>query len=97
MRGKSSATDESFRRLKATRQMYFRAREQGRKDLFDRIDLGPALQKSLDTLLPEYREVVGLIDIEDCSYAAATTPTRPLPPLHRHSHSKARFCEPSRA
>jgi len=57
--------------LIATRQMYFRAREQGCKDLFDRIDLGPALQKGLDALLPEYREVVVLIDIEDCSYAAA--------------------------
>ena len=30
-----------------------------------------ALQKGLDSLLPEYREVVVLIDIEDCSYAAA--------------------------
>jgi len=65
------AVDDADGELKATRQMYFHAREQGCKDLFDRIDLGPALQKGLDSLLPEYREVVVLIDIEDCSYAAA--------------------------
>jgi RNA polymerase sigma-70 factor (ECF subfamily) len=65
------AVDDADGELRATREMYFRAREQGCKDLFERIDLGPALQKGLDSLLPEYREVVVLIDIEDCSYAAA--------------------------
>src|SRR4029078_398095 len=65
------AVDDADGELRATREMYFRAREQGCKDLFERIDLGPALQKCLYSLLPKYREVVVLIDIEDCSYAAA--------------------------
>ena len=65
------AVDDADGELKATREMYFRVREQGCKDLFERIDLGPALAKGLESLLPEYREVVMLIDIEDCSYAAA--------------------------
>ena len=65
------AVDDADGELKATREMYFRAREQGCKDLFERIDLGPALEKGLASLLPEYREVVVLVDIEDCSYAAA--------------------------
>lgn len=65
------ATDDADAELKATREMYFRVREQGCKDLFDRIDLAPALDEAVQMLQPEYREVVVLIDIEDCSYADA--------------------------
>jgi RNA polymerase sigma-70 factor, ECF subfamily len=65
------AADDADGELEATREMYFRAREQGCKDLFERIDLAPALNESLRSLQPEYREVVVLIDIEDCSYATA--------------------------
>lgn len=64
-------TDDADGELKATREMYFLAREQGCKDLFERIDLAPALDEGLRSLQPEYREVVVLIDIEDCSYADA--------------------------
>lgn len=64
-------TDDADGELKATREMYFLAREQGGKDLFERIDLAPALDEGLRSLQPEYREVVALIDIEDCSYADA--------------------------
>ena len=65
------AADDADGELRATREMYFRVREQGCKDLFDRIDLAPALDEGLRSLQPEYREVVMLIDIEDCSYADA--------------------------
>jgi RNA polymerase sigma-70 factor (ECF subfamily) len=65
------ATDDADGELKATREMYFRVREQGCKDLFERIDLAPALDAALRLLQPEYREVVVLIDVEDCSYADA--------------------------
>jgi RNA polymerase sigma-70 factor (ECF subfamily) len=65
------ATDDTDGELRATREMYFRVRDQGCKDLFERVDLAPALDEARRSLQPEYREVVVLIDIEDCSYAAA--------------------------
>ena len=65
------ATDDADGELRATREMYFRVREQDCRDLFERIDLAPALDEGLRLLQPEYREVVVLIDIEDCSYADA--------------------------
>ena len=65
------AADDAEGELRATREMYFHVREQGCKDLFERIDLAPALEEGLRSLQPEYREVVVLIDIEDCSYADA--------------------------
>jgi RNA polymerase sigma-70 factor, ECF subfamily len=57
--------------LQATRQLYGRALAEGLKDLFDRIDVAPAITKGLEALVPEYREVTILIDIEDCTYADA--------------------------
>jgi len=69
--GRFVATDDADGELKATREMYFRVREQGCEDLFERIDLAPALDAALRLLQPEYREVVVLIDVEDCSYADA--------------------------
>lgn len=67
------AADDADGELRATREMYFRVREQGCKDLFERIDLAPALDEALRSLQPEYREAVVLVDIEDCSYAAAAS------------------------
>ena len=51
--------------------LYWQAAERGIENLFDRIDLAPALERGLRDMLPEYREVVLLIDIEDYTYADA--------------------------
>lgn len=51
--------------------LYWGAVEQGIDDLFDRIDLAPALERGLRAMPPEYREAVILVDVEDCTYADA--------------------------
>jgi RNA polymerase sigma-70 factor (ECF subfamily) len=51
--------------------LYWEAASRGIEGLFDRIDLAPALERSLRELVPEYREVVVLVDIEDYTYADA--------------------------
>jgi RNA polymerase sigma-70 factor, ECF subfamily len=65
------AVDDADEELYATRQLYLRAVSEGFKDVFDQIDLGPALEKSLAMLNAEYREAIVLIDIEDSTYADA--------------------------
>jgi RNA polymerase sigma-70 factor (ECF subfamily) len=58
----------------ATALLYWDAVTQGLDDVFDRLDLGPALERALNAMLPEYAETVILVDIEDYTYtdAAAT-------------------------
>lgn len=51
--------------------LYWEAAGRGIEDLFDRINLAPALARSLRDLAPEYREVVVLVDVEDYTYADA--------------------------
>ena len=41
-------------------------------DLLSRIDLGPALQRALDTLQEPFRSAVILVDVDDQSYDAAS-------------------------
>lgn len=65
------AADDPDVEVRAATDLYERAMARGVQHLFDRIDLGPAIERSLRDLLPEYREVVILVDIEDCSYADA--------------------------
>jgi RNA polymerase sigma-70 factor (ECF subfamily) len=55
----------------ATAKLYWDAVSEGLDNVFDRLDLGPALRRCLDNMLPEYAETVILIDIEDYSYADA--------------------------
>jgi len=57
--------------LRVTRHLYEQAVAYGFGNLFDRLDVGPALKRSLADLLPEYREAVLLVDIEDYSYEEA--------------------------
>jgi RNA polymerase sigma-70 factor (ECF subfamily) len=52
-------------------ELYWDAAESGLAHLFDRIDLGPALERGLQGIQVEYRDVVILVDIEDCTYADA--------------------------
>lgn len=44
------------------------ARGAGLNDLFDRLDLGPAIRRALDGLDPIFRDVVSLYDVEGFSY-----------------------------
>jgi RNA polymerase sigma-70 factor, ECF subfamily len=65
------AMDDPDADLEATRELYRRAMARGLKDLFDRIDLGPAIERSIHALPPEYRDVALLVDVEDYTYAHA--------------------------
>jgi RNA polymerase sigma-70 factor (ECF subfamily) len=55
----------------ATAQLYWDAVSDGLDTVLDRLDLGPALQRCLGNMLPEYSETVILVDIEDYTYADA--------------------------
>jgi RNA polymerase sigma-70 factor (ECF subfamily) len=57
--------------LQGTAQLYWDAAESGLANLFDRIDLGPAIERGVRSLPAEYREALILVDIEDCTYADA--------------------------
>ena len=52
-------------------ELYWSAVEAGIGDLFDRIDVGPALDRGLRAMPSEYREVLVLVDIESYAYADA--------------------------
>ena len=47
------------------------ARPQGEGDLFDRIDVGPAITRALDELAEPFRIAVVLVDVEGQSYEEA--------------------------
>lgn len=65
--------DDAELELRATEDLYAQAMANGIKGLFDHIDIGPALKQSLSELLPEYREAVLLVDIEDYTYEEAAS------------------------
>ena len=52
-------------------ELYWSAVEAGISDLFDRIDVGPALDRGLRAMPSEYREALVLVDIESYTYADA--------------------------
>jgi RNA polymerase sigma-70 factor (ECF subfamily) len=47
------------------------AQRMGLDDLFDRLDVGPAVARALDALPEHYRVVVALVDVEGQSYEEA--------------------------
>jgi RNA polymerase sigma-70 factor (ECF subfamily) len=57
--------------IEGTAELFWEAEASGLTDLFNRIDLGPAIERGLHAIQPEYREAVILVDVEDCSYADA--------------------------
>ena len=65
--------EDATSELRATGELYERAAANGLKNLFDHIDIGPALKRSIGELLPEYREAVLLVDIEDYTYEEAAS------------------------
>lgn len=67
------AVDDPELEVAGVADLYWGAVERGIDDLFDRIDLAPAIERGLHAMAPEYREAVILIDVEDCTYADAAT------------------------
>jgi len=65
------AVDDPETEVHATTQLYWDAVSRGLDDMFDRVDLRPALERSLRAMLPEYAETVILVDIEGYAYADA--------------------------
>jgi len=65
------SVDDPETDVQATAELYWEAAASGLDHLFDRIDLGPAFERGLRGMEPEYREVVMLVDVEDCTYADA--------------------------
>jgi RNA polymerase sigma-70 factor (ECF subfamily) len=47
------------------------ARDEGLDALFDRLDLGPAVQRALSALSDAHRLIVSMVDIEGLGYAEA--------------------------
>ena len=47
------------------------AEQLGLGDLFDRLDVQPALERAMDELPEPFREIVGLVDLEGFSYHEA--------------------------
>jgi RNA polymerase sigma-70 factor (ECF subfamily) len=73
-RNKSDADDlaqDPETDIRGTAELFWEAEANGLENLFDRIDLGPALERGLQEMQAEYREVVILVDVEDCTYAEA--------------------------
>jgi len=65
------AVDDPEADVMDTAKLYWEASVNGFGHLFDRIDLGPAIERGLHTMQDEYREAVMLVDIEDYKYADA--------------------------
>jgi RNA polymerase sigma-70 factor (ECF subfamily) len=65
------ALENSENELTAMRQLYDEASVAGLSRVFDRIDLGPSIERELRELQPEYRHAILLVDVEDRSYADA--------------------------
>jgi RNA polymerase sigma-70 factor (ECF subfamily) len=52
----------------ATVRSHHQARDRGADDLFERFDLGSAIQDAIDDLSEPYRTTVQLVDVEDMTY-----------------------------
>ena len=65
------ASDDPEAEQQAARQLFDQAWTDGLAKLFDRIDLGPAVERGLSALPLEYREALVLVDVEDRTYAGA--------------------------
>ena len=65
------AVDDPEADVARVAELYWEAAGRGVEDLFQRINLGPSLERALRDLAPDYREVVVLVDVEDYTYADA--------------------------
>ena len=67
------AVDDVETEMRVTAQLYWDAVGSGLDDVFDRVDLRPALERCLRAMLPEYADTVLLVDVEGYTYADAAT------------------------
>jgi RNA polymerase sigma-70 factor (ECF subfamily) len=65
------ATDDPDHESFAARALYDFAATSGLGALFDRVDLGPSIERGISELPDDYRETLLLIEVEDRSYADA--------------------------
>jgi len=65
------AVDDPETDVSRVAELYWDAVGRGIEGFFDRLDLAPALERSLRNLPQEYREAVVLVDVEDYSYSDA--------------------------
>jgi len=65
------AVEDPEAEVRASTAVYQRVVAGGMQQLFDRIDVVPALERGLSTLPAEYRAAILLVDVEGYSYADA--------------------------
>lgn len=65
------ATDDPEAEAMASAGLYHYAVSRGLGTMFDRVDLGPAVQQAIAALPDDYRDVVVLVDVQDCAYGEA--------------------------
>lgn len=65
------AVEDPEKDVHATALLYWDAVAHGLDHVFDRLDVGPALERAIKGMLPEFAEIVILVDLEDYSYADA--------------------------
>jgi RNA polymerase sigma-70 factor (ECF subfamily) len=63
----TAVEDQELESLAAAHQ-HNAARAKGVDDMFSRLDLGPAIARSIAELEPKYRDVITLIDVDEFSY-----------------------------
>lgn len=65
------ATDDPEAEAMASAGLYHYAVRRGLDTMFDRVDLGPAVHQAIAALPDDYRDVVVLVDVQDCAYEEA--------------------------
>ena len=65
------ATDDPEAEAMASAGLYHYAVRRGLDTMFDRVDLGPAVRQAIAALPDDYRDVVVLVDVQDCAYGEA--------------------------
>ena len=65
------AADDPEAEAMASAGLYHYAVRRGLDTMFDRVDLGPAVQRAIAELPDDYRDVVMLVDVQDCAYDEA--------------------------
>jgi RNA polymerase sigma-70 factor (ECF subfamily) len=65
---RSTAVDDAELESLAAAQLHNTAKAAGVDDMFDRLDLGPAIARAIEALEPHHRQVVILVDVEGFAY-----------------------------
>ena len=65
------AADDPEAEAMASAGLYHYAVRRGLDTMFAQVDLGPAVQRAIAELPDDYRDVVMLVDVQDCAYTEA--------------------------